>query len=346
MEANTRKVRGWALALLYPLSLVACATGADPSTERSADPALGDAGTVVAQSCGQVEIPIQRVAPNVMILLDRSGSMDNAVEGSNRWDVAKAAIRRVTETFNDRIRFGLATFPSCENPQCGEAPGKVVVPVTESNASGINDGFLAPLTSGRSSPPVAGAPRNYLCGRDGDPPQTNTGASLHAMRNDPALQDRSRPRAVLLVTDGQESSECVRNGRDGANGAARLLNDEIKTFVVGFATDSPSLGGVAQAGGTQRAYIAMNTRALNEALENIANSLASCEYQLDQEPPDPNDFFIYFNNSKKLLRDDPNGWSYDAASRKLQFLGSACDDVKAGRIEDIDVIFGCDAPLI
>src|SRR4051812_4345179 len=68
------------------------------SDEPAAHTPAPDAG------CGSSEFSITELPPNVMILLDRSGSMDGDAGDDTRWNVAKKAIETLTSTFDDRIR--------------------------------------------------------------------------------------------------------------------------------------------------------------------------------------------------------------------------------------------------
>jgi len=289
--------------------------------------------------CGGTDFEITRLAPNVMILLDRSGSMDNDAGGRPRWDVAKDAIRAVTTRFGGEIRFGLATYSSCTGSGC--SAGSVVIPLGE-DASRIND-FLSPLVARGSS---EGSPPDYLC--DSGDPETSTGPSLQALTTEPTLQDPDRANAVLLVTDGEESS-C--GGPDGAAGAAALLGLPIpvRTYAVGLSRDTSEseLMDIAVAGGTERFYLAEDEAALTAAFERIADEVATCDYRIEMPPPDPMDLFVYFDDDPAGVPNDASdGWTFDAASGTLTFHGAACDAVRAGTVTDIDVVFGCPGPVL
>jgi len=289
--------------------------------------------------CGGTDFEITRLAPNVMILLDRSGSMDGDAGGRPRWDVAKDAIRTVTERFAGEIRFGLATYSSCTGGGC--SAGSVVIPIGD-DVSRIND-FLAPLRADGSSD---GSPPDYLC--DSGDPETSTGPSLQALTTEPTLQDADRANAVLLVTDGQESN-C--GGPDGAGGAAALLGRPIpvRTYAVGLSRDTSEseLMAIAVAGGTERFYLAEDETALTAAFDMIADEVATCDYRIEMPPPDPMDLFVYFDDDPAGVPNDAtNGWTFDEASGTLTFNGSACDAIRAGTVTDIDVVFGCPGPVL
>jgi hypothetical protein len=289
--------------------------------------------------CGKVEFT--RVSPNVMILLDRSGSMDNDAGGQPRWTVAKAAIQTVTESYDALIRFGLATYSACLPGGC--AAGSIVVPIAADNAAAIN-GFLSDkLAEGsRNGQNQTASGVQYLC--DSGDPETSTGKSLNALVGESSLQDATRDNAVLLVTDGEESSACVSGGIDGPTGAAALLAQarSVKTFVVGLGVNAASVDAIAQAGGTGQLVSANNQSELTAALDGIAQSLSSCDFVLGSTPPDPSKLNVYFNRDPAGVPEDPtNGWSYDPASNTLRFHGSSCDELQNKQVSSVVVGYGC-----
>ena len=187
----------------------------------------------IGTGCGQSEFAITQVAPNAMLLVDRSGSMDGDAGGDTRWNVAKKAVETVTTNFNDRIRFGLSTYSSCLSGGC--SAGSIVVPIADQNAAGIN-GFLATTVDQRSDDGRGTNPDGtirYLC--DSGDPETSTGKSLSALVGEPSLQDAQRTNIVILLTDGAESGECT-GGCDAACAAQNLLMQPqpVKTYVVGL----------------------------------------------------------------------------------------------------------------
>lgn len=314
-----------------------CAADGDCPTGQVCDEASSTC--MIGGMCGGADFAITRLAPNVMILLDRSGSMDGDVDGRTRWDVAKVAIRTVTERFAGEIRFGLATYSSCLSGGC--SPGSVVVPIGD-DVTRIND-FLAPLNGRGSS---RGTPPDYLC--DSGDPETSTGPSLMALTAEPSLQDATRANAVLLVTDGGESS-C--GGPNGAGGATALMGlpVPVRTYAVGFSRDTSAtqLMAIAVAGGTERFYQADDEAGLAAAFEMIADEVATCDYRIDMPPPDPMDLYVYFDDDPSgVANDATNGWTFDAASGTLRFHGAACDAIRAGTVTDIDVVFGCPGPVL
>ncbi|HVI01166.1 MAG TPA: hypothetical protein VM869_20760 [Enhygromyxa sp.] len=309
-----------------------------------------DGTCMIGGDCGGFVFSIEAVPPNLLILLDRSGSMDASVPNSNlnRWEVAKQAIELVTTMFDDKIRFGLATYSACVGNGC--SPGTTVVPIADQNAAAIN-GFLA-MTVGEGSnngDSVNGQGLiEYLC--DSGDPETSTGASLDAQIGSQPLQDPERDNAIMLITDGAESGDCVFDGTDGPTAAANLFGQAIpvKVFAVGFGgANIDEINAIAQAGGTGTGYLADMADNLNAALEQIANAVATCTFELDQVPPDAAEIFVFFDKDPAGVPNDPNnGWTYDPMTNTVTFHGAACDAIKSGAVVDIDIVYGCNEPPI
>ena len=300
---------------------------------------------MVGGGCGQSVFSTTKLQPNVMILLDRSCSMNNDdAGGDTRWNVAKAAISTVTTSFDSEIRFGLATYSSCLDGGC--SAGSVVTPIAENNAGAVN-GFLADKLDEGSSDGQgsSGNGVRYLC--DSGDPETSTGKSLLALVGEASLQEAQRENAVLLVTDGEESGSCQDQG-DAVAGATALFGQTtpVKTYVVGLNFNSGVLNQVAQAGGTDMFIPATNQSELTSALADIAAEVVSCDFSLDMPPEDLSQLFVFFNDDPAgIPQDADNGWSYDETTGVLSFNGTACDQLKAGTVADIDVVFGCAQPV-
>jgi hypothetical protein len=309
-----------------------------------------DGTCMIGGDCGGFVFVIEAVPPNLLIMLDRSGSMDASVPNTNlnRWEVAKIAIEQVTTNFDDKIRFGLATYSACTGGGC--APGTIVVPIADMNAAAIN-AFLATTVgvgSGNGQNVDDQGLIEYLC--DSGDPETNTGTSLNAQVGNPALQDPERDNSILLITDGAESSECIDNGVNGTVAALNLFSQAIsvKTFAVGFGgANLDEINNIAAAGGTQMGYLADMAEDLEMALDQIANAVATCTFELDQVPPDAAEIYVFFDKDPAgVPNDQSDGWTYDPMTNTVTFHGGACEAIKSGAVVDIDIVYGCNEPPI
>lgn len=192
--------------------------------------------------------------PDVLIVLDHSGSMTSMSGAQSKWAHAQAAVTNLAASFTNQIRFGLMLFP--EHPSGGSCSGGVVNVSVGNNTSGaINATLSTAYPTGLT--PIAASLQN---------------AHSYLLGVDPA-----KKKYVVLITDGEET--CSGNPIDWVNA---LSGAQIKTYVVGFgdSVDQNELNSLAQAGGTAIAgptsyYQADSPAQLNQALQAIG-SLVSC----------------------------------------------------------------------
>lgn len=306
-----------------------------------------DGVCTIGGGCGGFQFQLDAVPPNVMILLDRSGSMDGDVPGSsdNRWEVAVSVVETVTSAFDANVRFGLATYSSCIAPGC--SPGTIVVPILPANAGNVQNFLATTAGVGSINGQVVGPDglTRYLC--DSGNPETSTGVSLQALVGEPSLQDPERKNAVLLITDGGESGDCTSNV-DGPGGAAALFGQAIPvlTFAVGFGDAvSGQLEAIAVAGGTEHGLLANDPTSLQMALEGALQTVASCTFTLDQVPEDPSQIYVFFDlDPAGVPNDAVDGWTYDPVTNSVTFHGSSCEAIKGGTVVDVDIVYGCNMP--
>lgn len=296
-------------------------------------------GICVPGGCNATEIVAKAVPPNMLIVLDRSCSMTNAVGNSTKWDIAVAALNKMTTDFAGKIRFGMTLFPDLVATAC--AQDTIPIPVADGNEPAIQDLLTKSLAKADKYFP------------DG-PCVTNIDTAMLQASGEPAFLDVDRDSYALLVSDGKQSADCGGNAGDAKTEQyiGDLFGKGVPTFVIGFAVgvDSTQMDKFAAAGGVPASgatkfYDAADAASLDLALKTIAAKTLSCSYALEMKPPTPDEIFVFLNDTKVVK--DPthmNGWDYDAATNQVIFYGQACDDLKNGVVDDIDIVLGCDAP--
>jgi len=295
--------------------------------------------------CGGDLYAAQGVAPNVLIAIDRSGSMESSPSGggdgdggrggggggASKWEIAKAAVAHLLEVYGNEVRFGLMLWPgldqSCDQGEdCGL--GAIFVDVGDGTAAAIN-AFLAGAGTCQFGTPI--------------------GANVALTAGYAGLHDPARANYLLLVTDGQENCD---GDPVGAVTALRALVPDVKTFVVGFGgeVDQTQLGNMAVAGGTGRGadpqyYQADDAAQLDAAFLAIGASVLSCSYVLDEVPPDADSLFVYLDRVE-TPRDagHAQGWDYDAATNQMTFYGATCDALRGGGVGELIIVYGCPPP--
>jgi len=286
-------------------------------------------------TCGSQEAKIDPVPPNLLLVLDRSCSMKQAVGNSTKWKIAVDAIVKMTTDYTGQIRFGLSLFPDLVTPNC--AQDKIIVPVAPNKEMTIQTLMTKALLSVDPLYP------NGPC-------VTNIETGMKQAATEPAFLDTDRASYAVLITDGKETC-----GSDAVTEQTiKTMHDTagVPTFVIGFGTgvDPAQMdkfavaGGVPAGGGTSKYYDASDQASLDAALSTIAKSTLSCTYSLDSIPPNPSEIFVFFDNVTKVPRDIVNGWEYDIAKNQIVFYGPACDSLKNGIVKDVDIVFGCDEP--
>ncbi len=311
---------------------------------------LNDGGLPDARICDEVEFDIQALPPNLLILLDRSGSMGSDVPNAtgNRWDVAVAAILQVTSQFDGMIRFGLGTFSSCLSGGC--SAGAIQIPIADNNANAISS-FLGGLAGEGSSDgnQVNGSGKiMYLC--DSGDPETTTGPTLQALVGEASLAATDRDNAILLLTDGEESGSCVSGGNTGPVAAGHLHAQSVpvQTYAVGFmGANLTELQNIATAGGTGQPYMADQAADLQNALNTIAGAVATCKYALTGLDPtaDTNQVNFYFDGTLVGYDQDCSlgtGWTWtDGTQTEVRFCDTPCGQIQGLQVSEISATFGC-----
>ncbi len=289
--------------------------------------------------CGSMAVPVAPIAPNLLIELDRSCSMTGMVSGKSKWAAAVAAITKMTTDFAGKIRFGLAMFPDTVQPSCDQA----AIPIAPAPGNEMAIQTLLTAALMQSDP-------NFPKG----PCVTNIDGGLHQASIAPELGDTTRGNYVLLITDGGQAG-CNLYG--GANGAVTITGqmyaNKIATFVIGFggSVDANELNKLADAGGvptgdpTTHYYNAADQAGLEKALDTIAKLTKGCSYTLDKKVKDPDLLYVFFDKKVPGVARDKthmNGWDYDPVANEITFYGKACSDLKSGKVQVLDIVYGCD----
>jgi len=324
--------------------------GADPGTDAATTCAVDtDCGSgqtchdgLCLGGCGATHVDLTYVAPNLLLVLDRSCSMKNDLTGTttSKWQAAVDAVTHALSTYGTQVRWGATLFPDTTGDSCGQ--DAIPVPVADNMASTISTMLTASLD-----------PANPLY--PSGPCVTNIDTGLEQAATDPSLMDPARKSYLMLVTDGAQAKCSAGGGDTGSLGTVTDLfqNHNVATFVVGFGSgvNDTFLNSVAQAGGVplpgSPSYYQADTAAdLDQAFQAIGNAVISCTYKVDPAPPDLSQTYVIFDHQTLVPQDPTNGWSYDAATQTLTLNGSSCDALKAHTVTAMDLVFGCPTPPI
>lgn len=304
----------------------------------------GSGGICLAEtktcSCGAELAKADVVAPNVLIVLDRSCSMTGTVAKATKWQIAVSALEGLIKKNDGALRFGLELFPDRAGDSCSQ-DAMTFAPDPTAGAK-IVALLLAALDKKDTYYP------NGPC-------VTNIYRAIAAAAAEPTLQDKTRGNYIVLLTDGQQGG-CGGGGDKETTDAIQALhsNAQVDTFVLGFGSgvDTKQMDIWADAGGQPRKdaphkyYDTTDQASLEKALDEIAGKARSCSLHLSSPPPDgdPGLVYVFLDKDKTPRpRDTTHAgqWDYDAATQTVTLYGAECEGFKNGTIADVNVVFGC-----
>ena len=311
----------------------------------------GGAGNM---QCGSVDRPSTKLPPDILIVLDASGSMNEdsanmsctgGCGATSKWALLTPALNQVVMQTEATVNWGLKLFADTNNT-CGVGANTAAVPVGTNSAAAIAAAIAARtdaagnVTNGSRTPTRAAenAAVTYLGG----------------------LTDRPNRKFILMATDGQPNCPASGNSQnDDSPGAiaavAAAATAGFSTFVVGISAPAgaanDALNGMADAGGYARAgdpryYPVTSAAEFVAVLETLVSVASTCTFSIP--PPPTNDGTtsredISVNgNTGPIPQDANNGWTYsDTTHTSITLNGSSCAAVEAGTITNVTIVFNC-----
>jgi len=286
-----------------------------------------DAGTDDGGVCGAMDFQLTRIPPNVMLVIDRSGSMGDSIGGGSattKWTDLKNAVSSLVTNYDSEMRLGAAIFSSDGN--C--AASNIDVPLA----------------------PAAGQSVETKLNAQGPSGNTPTAFALDTVIGKGMVNDATRANYVVLATDGEPNC----GDTDVTKRITTLYNQtpSVKTFVIGIGDGTASnptlLNSWADAGHTARSgathyYQTSSPTDLQAAFDAIVGGIVSCDFKMMQSAPDPS--LIRVTENGNLLSPSPtNGYSFDASTNTVSLHGAACDMLKTTPSTKVSVQYGCPGP--
>lgn len=299
--------------------------------------------------CMTGELTPRPVVPAVMLVVDRSGSMDfdlagnagppfgNPLTGPTRWAVLRASLESTLSHFDQQIAFGMVMFPG--DDFCG-APSAIELQPRAGNATQVLARFNRVPEGGTPTFGAVNAAGDLLVSvhgqaqvliTDGDP---NCNSAL-----DPDTCDCTAPR-VGVPPVCSEATAC-RDGDRAIDGIRRLRQDRgITTYVVGVGSSTSTVlhtldnmaiaGGAPRTGGSHTFYSGATQASLTEALEAISTRLSHCTWATGTRLG-PTDLVTVMVGADVVPSQVTDGWSWvDQTSGDFVLQGSWCTRAAAG----------------
>jgi hypothetical protein len=307
----------------------------------------GGAPGTTSSCTGVVAAVAARRPADVLLVLDRSGSMNysiaeecscdplsnpkvvcaDTVNCTTRW---ASLVDALTSTLASTpfLHWGLKLFSSPGAGACEVSDG-VEVPLGPDTAAAIEAQMAATTTAG----------------------ETPTAAAIAAATAYLATLTDANGKLILLATDGKPNcgGEQPSVYEVDVTGTIDAITAAVKTgflvYVVGLGTGATlgNLDTFAQAGGTGSHYPAQSPEELARAVAAISKA-ATCTFALATTPLDANWVTVYLDN-QAVPQDASNGWSFGATLQTVLLHGSYCDQALAAASGTVQVLFGCGPSL-
>jgi hypothetical protein len=297
--------------------------------------------------CDVATANLTKKPADVLLIVDRSGSMTKAIDGTGecdptagtcqqRWATMLAGLTAVLTGASGDVTWGLKTYSS--DDACGVTP-TMDVDISAAAAANIQT-TLAGLKPGGNTPTQAAVKAGT--------------AYLQSLTD-------TNGKYILLATDGEPNC-LVTTGKGGRGGGGNGASDVdgtvaaitaaaapgvgFKTYVIGVGPETGNLDNFAIAGGTTHYYPALSPQDLTAALSAIVGAVASCTFSLQVAPKNPNDVAIEFNGDSSLRAphdtSHADGWDYtDSSNTTIQLYGSWCGRVTDGTFTSYVIKMGC-----
>jgi hypothetical protein len=357
--------------------------GTIPMTGAGGSSAGGTNGgtSTIDANCGAKDKPAMKLLPDILIVLDRSGSMNDDIKNqqctgdggigardcglNSKWAKVTPAITQVvTETEMD-VNWGLKFFPdNSNNSDTCSVSNTAAVPIGPANGAAV----AAAITGATDT-------TGGVLGYQSTPTRSGVNGAVTYLKTLTTMN----PKYVLLATDGLPN--CAASGAGGTGGrgggatgtmtddsagattaVASALTAGYKTFVVGIATAGVvtnmvnadmTLSNMANAGGLPRSgsptyYPVSSGTELADAIRKLITQVNTCTFQVGPTPTSDGTTSLglinVFGDGVEIKRDTTHTDGYDYADpsmNSIQIYGPTCEQVMSAGIKNVTVTFRC-----
>lgn len=307
----------------------ASSTGDAGPTDGGAD-RIGDGGV-----CTQAFAAIAPTPPDILILMDRSGSMaDIFRNGQSKFTVLSQAINSLVSATDSRVNWGLELYG--DDDACGVNAGAQV---------GVGSGSAGAIAAAVQVAPSGETPTETAIG--------SAVAYLHGLTD-------SNPKYLLLASGGQMNcapgADPSADDSTGAESAVATANSAgYPTFVVGVVDPTAEVaatgtlnhmaivGGVMQKDTTTSFYQVTDLAGLTTSLTLITSGTQTCTFALGSPATGPvlSVSATSASGTTVVPSDSANGWTIATSGDALTLNGSACADVQSGVTTGLSVSYHC-----
>ncbi|MFI5307086.1 MAG: hypothetical protein ACHQ53_07035, partial [Polyangiales bacterium] len=302
---------------------------------------------------------------NVLLIFDRSLSMNDQWNGMPKWQAAGTAVINALQPLANLLTIGAELFPSPNSSGggCIDPTG-----ITCAILGGDPTQFcnVNPITAPDevAFKPGPQAIMELMTGSNGAPKYQPVGATPTAeavKMSDMALSSATLtgPIVAIIITDGEPN--CMWDQNATITTITNWLNQkQIKTYVVGLPGAGMGNGpmvltALAQAGGTMDYFTPDDSMKLQMKLQEVVSQVVSSGFDscsIDLMPPtsSPDKLQLVVEEAamKGMLEMVPHdlggtagGWTISADGSHVDLTGGVCNSAKAGTFSQLTFQFGC-----
>ncbi|MFZ5476628.1 MAG: vWA domain-containing protein [Myxococcota bacterium] len=260
--------------------------------------------------------------PNVMLVIDRSGSM---LDGTpSRWEQLVSLVPYL-DGVEQASRLGLTLFPAPDAGWECDVDGGIVVPISAADDADVTIGEWL-----EASPPAGGTPM---------------AAAIDLVTAEGRLQDPYRDNVAVLLSDGEP--QCDRDVSAVKRSVRALVSEgavPVELFVIGFGVsqeaDEALAAIAAEASSTtegENYFTADSVEELLDRVYRVAATLDACTFTLDEDV-DPEELVVHAAGREVLPCEDADcldGYVYDPAQSTVQLAAGTCRDLGGAECPDV-----------
>ncbi|MET0391065.1 MAG: vWA domain-containing protein [Polyangiales bacterium] len=297
---------------------------------------------------------------HVLVIFDRSASMEDDWEEVPKQQVAGRALITALAPLADQLEVGGIFFPSEELEEEEAEEEEEDASERQAYFWGFGDCTVNAIESVDQLDFMPAArfmqqlPQRWYT-------KHSTGTPLEAsiQRAAEAVQSRrfDDPLTLIIVTDGKPNCD---TDEDRVLAQVRAFRKAgISTYVVGLpgAEDAAEfLGALAQAGGTALYIEPRDPRELEQHLRGALQpktkeAFPSCSFQLDPDTGASDTLHVYATEAgaeREVMMPAADGgdmpWRFDADSGEVILQGALCERAQSGELEGLRFVFDCEPP--
>jgi hypothetical protein len=283
-------------------------------------------------NCGSVTSSANHIPADVLLVLDRSGSMDYSTTSDQncnndpnctpRWPAVTSAVDATLTSTSGSINWGLKLYSSTGNG-CTVNSG-VEVQISTSSVSAIQNQI------NRTSP-------------GGNTP---TAQAIEAATTYYKGVNDGNNHVILLATDGEPNckpgeSNSTTNVPGTVDAITAAAAAGYPVYVIGIGPSVGNLDNFAVAGGTGHYYPASSPEELASAFASISQLVTTCTFALSLAAGADLDNVAVYLDKHLVQKDGTNGWSFGANNQTVVLNGTTCESVKSGAATLVEILVGC-----